>query len=191
MPKITGNWYAGSNHPIRRDELSGKKFFQWVKEHSYTIYSYPKFAVLTGNKLAIYNAVKAFDKTMVPLTEPWDNSIKQLEKFMSQAKKIYIKPIYGKEGNEICTIRSNNGFTLTHFMDKNKEKSQYSDLNSINEKLSELCTTDDYIIQQGIDNQRFPYPFSLRIIMVNNGERWHNIHWIIAANSITDVSNLY
>lgn len=192
VPQINANWTYATREMINRG-MGYERFKRWTAERGIEVYVPYELSELLANKRDTYELVSEFDPTLHPRTEELDGTTEQLETFLQRSELVFVKPRAGHKGDRIFVLRrSGSNYSLKHY-----HKGICRSLEPITigaaMAIIEIAATDTpYVIQKGIESLRLRgCVFDVRVVMVNDGSRWHSILETRVAPPGSDLSNIF
>lgn len=192
IPQINANWTYATHKLIDRG-MGYERFKRWTAERGIEVYVPYELCELLANKRDTYELVSQFDPTLHPRTEELDGTAEQIETFLQRSGLVFVKPRAGHKGNRIFVLRRDGSdYSLKHY---HKGICRLLEPISIGAAMAiiEIAATDTpFIIQEGIESLRFRGSvFDVRVVMVNDGSRWHSILETRVAPPGSDLSNIF
>ncbi len=192
IPRVNANWTYGTRRLINQG-MGYNKFKRWAQENQIEIYVPYGFSELVSNKRKAYEIVREYDVALHPHTEDYVGSLAQIESFLDRADVVFIKPRSGNRGNNIFVLRrASGGFSLKYYDQGNQRLFSRLTLEAAVGVVHVAAGPKSYIIQEGIEPQRFEGSvFDIRVVMVNDGSQWHSILETRLAPQNSDLSNVF
>lgn len=192
IPKINYDWNIG---PVNLDGKPGFEypdFEPWAVKQGYEIYPTRAFKRLAGDKFASYQAIIECDKNIAPYTQLLDDISPQLELFLQNSDTVFIKPRFGRMGNDIFVVKKNKGlYSVYHYMEGIKSNHQFESLPEVSLYLDTKTAEGQYIIQNGVKSLRYNNSaYDIRVIMLNDGDTWHALSEARVGAKNSDLSNI-
>jgi len=166
-----------------------KEFINWTKQTGRYTYVPSEIIDISNSKSNAYNLIAEFDRDFQPFTELFDNSRLQLEKFLDINDTVFIKPSGGSGGSGIIRLKKENSkYVLDDYSDKQKKNYLLNNLEQVLDTIGDLDS--EHIIQVGINTSRCDGAcFDIRVIMVNDGDRFNFISQARVGAKNYDISN--
>ncbi|NNL84462.1 MAG: hypothetical protein HKP27_02360 [Myxococcales bacterium] len=192
VPRVNANWTYGTRRLINRG-MGYREFKRWARQNEIEIYVPYSFSELVSNKRKTYEVVKEFDADLHPHTEDYGAGSAQIESFLDRGPVVFIKPRAGNRGNRIIVLREKSeGLFLKYYDQGGQRVFGPVTLETAAGIIDVAASERAYVIQEGIDSFRYnDSVFDIRVVMVNDGVRWHSILETRLAQSGSDVSNVY
>lgn len=192
IPVVNGNWTYQTRRLLEKG-MGYQAFVNWAEESQIGVYVPLAFSELVGNKTETYALVCSYHETLHPHSEPFRNSVQQLEHFVETSPLTFIKPRSGNKGDQIVTLRQEKtGFSVSYYVGGKHEKESAADLKSASEVVRKMMRGKKrYLIQQGIEI--LPYGdsvFDIRVVMLYDGEQWNWLHEARLSAPKKDLSNV-
>jgi hypothetical protein len=192
MPRVNANWTYGTRRMLK-DGIGYNHFKRLVRDAGVRVYVPYGFAELVSNKRKAYDVVRRFDPALHPRTEDYTGALLQVESFLREADSVFIKPRSGNRGNRIFVLRPvAGGFSLKYYEEGEQRQFPPLGLEAAIGVVQGAAGGRSYVIQSGIDSLRVEGSvFDVRVVMVNDGSRWHSIFETRLAPPGSDLSNIY
>lgn len=192
VPVVNGNWTYQTRRLLEKG-MGYQAFVNWTEEAQIGVYVPLAFSELVGNKTETYALVRSYHESLHPHSEPYRNSVQQLQHFVETAPLTFIKPRSGNKGDRIVTLRrEKKGFSVSFYESGKHEQESASDLESANEIVGKILEGKRrYLIQQGIEI--LPYGdsvFDIRVVMLYDGDDWNWLHEARLSAPNKDLSNV-
>lgn len=191
VPRINASWTYGTRR-LLNEGMGYRTFQRWIRQHDIRVYVPYAFAEMVSNKRKAYAAVSAFDPGLHPRTEDYSGRTGQLEEFMRTTGIAFVKPRAGSKGNRIFVARRNaTGLDLTYYEMKNSQHFGGISLDAAAAVIDGTVGGMSYVIQEGVDALRINGSvFDIRVVTVNDGQRWHTILETRLSPPGSDLSNI-
>jgi hypothetical protein len=192
VPRINANWTYGTRRLLNQG-IGYNGFKRWVAANGIRVYVPYAFAEIVSNKRKAYDAVRTYDPALHPYTENYSGSIVQVESFLERSASVFIKPRSGNRGNRIFVMRPDGGgVSLTYYDQRDKQVFGPLALEDAIGVIAGAVGGMSYVIQEGIESLRSEGSvFDVRVVMVNDGSRWHSIFETRLAPPGSDLSNVF
>jgi glutathione synthase/RimK-type ligase-like ATP-grasp enzyme len=192
MPRINANWTYGTRRLINLG-MGYKRFKRWAAENQIGIYVPYAFSELVSNKRKTYEVLREIDSSLHPHTEDFIGALPQVESFLDRSDTVFIKPRSGNRGNDIFVLRRGpGGISLKYYGQGAQRLFSSLDLPEALGVVQAAAGGKSYVIQQGIECARADGSvFDIRVVMVNDGSRWHSIFETRLAPPGSDLSNIF
>lgn len=192
VPRVNGNWTYATRTLINQG-MGYERFLQWSERQRIGIYVPHAFSELVRNKFETYKLVRAYHETLHPHSEPYRQSARQLEHFLSNAETAFIKPRAGSKGNRIVSLKKEGpGLALTWYANGRRKHSTVGTLAAARDFIRDVTRGGrGYLIQEGVSVMRHHgRVFDIRVIMINDGEAWHWLHEARESGRDSEISNV-
>lgn len=192
VPRVNANWTYGTRRLINQG-MGYNRFKRWTQENGIDIYVPYGFSELVSNKRKAYEIVREYDTDLHPQTEDYTGSVLQIQVFLDRAGAVFIKPRSGNRGNNIFVLRKGpDGYALKYYDQGSSRLFPPLTLEAAAGVIEVAAGQKSYIIQEGIESARFEGSvFDIRVVMVNDGTRWHSILETRLAPRNSDLSNVF
>lgn len=192
MPRINANWTYGTRRLINLG-MGYRRFTRWVADNQIGIYVPYAFSELVSNKRKAYEVVRKIDPSLHPHTEDFIGALPQVESFLDRSDVVFIKPRSGNRGNDIFVLRRGlGGLSLKYYGQGTHRLFSPIALPEALGVVQAAAGGKSYVIQQGIECARADGSvFDIRVVMVNDGNRWHSIFETRLAPPGSDLSNIF
>ncbi len=192
MPRVNANWTYGTRRMLKRG-IGYNHFKRLLQAHDLRAYVPYAFAERVSNKRKAYDLVRTFDPALHPHTEDYSGAPLQVEAFLSRSSCVFIKPRSGNRGNGIFVLRPGPGGLHLTFYDYGGQR-RFGPLTpeSMLAVVQAAAGGTSYVIQEGVESlQAEGCVFDVRVVMVNDGSRWHEIVETRLAPPGSDLSNVF
>jgi len=195
-PQINGDWSIGLRKALKNKEKSYQDFLDWVQKYQIAIYSSFEFSNLVSNKNKVSSIVNQIDGIKQPEADVLQNVDSQVPLYLEKYSMIFIKPQFGSKSERIIVLKKDAiGINFYYYP---------TQFNSPALRVHKICSTipetlnmvkqyavnEIFLIQQGIEVPRYKNsPVECRVLMVNDGLKWHSLHIIYLGFPDTHVSN--
>ncbi|MCK6371173.1 MAG: YheC/YheD family protein [Gammaproteobacteria bacterium] len=192
MPRVNANWTYGTRRMLK-DGIGYNHFKRLVQDAGVRVYVPYVFAEVVSNKRKAYDVVRSFDTALHPRTEDYTGALLQVESFLRDAGTVFIKPRSGNRGNRIFVLRRvAGGFALKYYEEGEQRQFPLLGLEAAISVVQGAAGGRSYVIQSGIEPLQVDGSvFDVRVVMVNDGRRWHSIFETRLAPPGSDLSNIY
>lgn len=192
MPRVNANWTYGTRRLLNQG-IGYNGFKRLLKANGIRVYVPYAFAESVSNKQKAYELVRRFDPALHPHTEDYTGSPFQLAAFLREATSVFIKPRSGNRGNRIFVLRPRaDGIALKYYQEGGQREFGPLTPEAVIALVQGAAGGRSYVIQQGVEPLRIDGSvFDVRVVMVNDGERWHSIFETRFAPQGSDLSNVY
>lgn len=192
VPRVNANWTYRTRNLIDRG-MGYRRFKRWAKENQIEIYVPFGFSEMVSDKCRAFKLVEDYAPGLHPYTEDYIGSRLQVEAFFERGNIVFLKPRAGNRGNQIFVLRRTKGGIALRYYDHGDQRSLSPITLDAALGVVEAAAEDrNYIVQEGVDSLRYDGSvFDVRIVMVNDSERWHSILETRLAPSDSDLSNIF
>lgn len=192
VPRVNGNWTYATRTLIGKG-MGYRRFLQWSERQRIGIYVPHAFSELVRNKFETYKLVRAYHETLHPHCEPYRQSGRQLEHFLSNAETAFIKPRAGSKGNRIVSLRKEGrGLAVTWYAGGRRKHCTADSPAAARDFIDDVTRgRKGYLIQEGVSVMRHQgRVFDIRVIMINDGETWNWLHEVRESDRDSEISNI-
>ncbi len=192
IPKVNGNWTYGTRQLLEQG-MGYQAFADWSQENQVEVYVPLEFSELVANKLETFRLISLFRNDLHPYTEPYRQSVNQLQHFMERNDLVFLKPRAGNKGDQIISLRQQGkDFLIKYFSGGAQQKFKAATISEAQAFVKDITDgTNRYVIQEGIESLRLGQRvFDLRVIMLFDGARWDWIHEGRLSAENSDLSNV-
>lgn len=192
VPRVNANWTYGTRRLINQG-MGYNRFKRWTRENDIEIYVPYGFSEVVSNKRKAYEIVREYNTGLHPHTEDYTGSAAQIQSFLDRTGALFIKPRSGNRGNNIFVLRKTpDGYSLKYYDQGSSRQFPPLTLEAAAGVIGVAAGQKSYIIQEGIESARFDGAvFDIRVVMVNDGSRWHSILETRLAPRNSDLSNVF
>jgi glutathione synthase/RimK-type ligase-like ATP-grasp enzyme len=192
VPQFNANWTYGTRRLIDKG-MGYRRFKKWVQKNDIEVNVPYEFSELVSDKRKTYEVVEECIPSLHPHTEDFIASSAQIESFLDRADIVFLKPRAGNRGNQIFVIRKqSDGLSLKYYDQGNQRLFSPVSLEAAMSVVDAAAGDKNYIIQEGVESVRFEGAvFDVRVVMVNDGKKWHSIIETRLAPQDSDLSNIY
>jgi hypothetical protein len=192
MPRVNANWTYGTRRLLNQG-IGYNGFKRLCRDNGIRVFVPYAFAERVSNKKKAYDLVRAFDPALHPHTEDYTGALIQVESFLRNASTVFIKPRSGNRGNRIFVLRPvQGGFTLKYYEDGGQRLFGPLTLDAAIGVIQGAASGRSYVIQEGINTLQVEGSvFDVRVVMVNDGSRWHALFETRLAPPGSDLSNIF
>ncbi len=186
LPTINHDFHIGaSNYDIYVN------FQSWALDRGYKIYPTKAIRLLSQDKLKVTELISQFDKSIITKTAKFDGSESQIQEYLQGKAKVFIKPRFGSQGNDIMVVKFHEGsFIVEYYLDKEKHSLSFANLLECVSYINSKIDGRRYIIQEAIDVMRYEESvFDIRTLLFNVNGIWHFMSEIRFSKPGYDVSN--
>lgn len=177
IPQINGCWYFGGSPEQQKRRF--KAFQRYTDERGIQVYAPWTFRRLLKNKWRTYKTLLPFAETLMPKTALFQNKVEQLASFLEQGARLFLKPNKGSRGKGIITLSKNQEtYQVVAYGKPEPKRFESPSLYVLLERIQEYTSSRTYVIQRAIDVP--PYNdagFDIRAIVLNDGRRFHCLHY--------------
>lgn len=191
VPRINASWTYGTRR-LLNEGMGYRTFQRWIRQHGIRVHVPYAFAEMVSNKRKAYTAVSAFNPGLHPRTEDYSGRPGQLDEFMRRTGIAFIKPRSGNKGNRIFVARGDAaGLALTYYEKKDSQHFGAISLDAAVAVIAGAIGGTSYVVQEGVDALRIKGSvFDIRVVAVNDGQRWHTILETRLSPPGSDLSNI-
>ena len=192
VPKVNANWTYATRHLLRLG-MGYQRFKEWTRQRGIGVYVPYEFSELVSNKHKAYEAVRTYDGSLHPCTEPFSGSPAQLESFLDRSPLVFVKPRAGHKGNRIFVLgRSGGGYALRYYDSRNRRTFPCISLDAVLAILAIATDREHYVVQEGIESLLYEGAvFDVRVVMVHDGRDWHSILESRLGPAGSELSNVF
>ena len=188
FPVVNGNWHNGWFG--QRSGEACRAFSLWATEREVPMYPPLAFVKLLNDKHDSGQLMNDLHPSLHPYTELYDGTDEQLSRFFDLNSKIFIKPRRGGQGNGIIIVDSeDSGYAVSYYEGKRHQRNSFTDREDVLDHVGELLGGSG-VIQHGLRLASYQQAtFILRVIAINDGERYQMIHKAVLAPPGGEVAN--
>ena len=192
VPAVNANWTYGTRRLIDKG-MGYKRFKRWTSENQIGIYVPYTFSEMVSNKKKTYEVLREYDENLHPHTEDFSGSRAQVGVFFERSDVVFVKPRAGNKGNKIFVLRRvPEGISLKYYEEGNQRFLSPLTLDAALGVIETEASEKRYVVQDGVESLRFEGAvFDVRVVMVNDGQRWHSILETRLAPIDSDLSNVF
>lgn len=193
LPAVNANWTYGTRKLLNKG-MGYKPFKRFVRERGIEIYVPFEFSERVSNKRKAFEMIHEVEPTLHPHTEDYQGNPAQLARFFERSPIVFVKPRAGNRGNGIFVLRprGSDACSVRYFEHANQREFSRLDFAAAISMINGAADDKAYVIQEGIDSLRFEDAvFDVRVVAVNDGQRWHEILETRLAPIGSDLSNIF
>ncbi|MBN9289214.1 MAG: YheC/YheD family protein [Gammaproteobacteria bacterium] len=193
IPKLNFDYHFRSATSTERQQAMYRNFEPWAAIEGYEIYPPKSIRRLTRDKLRTAEILAEYDPSIVPKTEHFTKNEEQIEKYLKDNHWAFIKPRFGRKGDDIFVVRKNdNQYLISYYYENNKNSLTVNTLLECIQFFSNNSKGNDYIIQEAIDCLSYEGSvLDIRTVVLNENKNFHFLSELVVGKKGNDVSNLF
>ncbi len=192
LPRINANWTRRTKRNLNRG-MGYEKFQGWMASRGAEVFLPYRISDVLSNKQRAFRLVYEYDPALHPHTEVYRGSLAQLDFFIGSGPLTFLKPRGGSRGDGLIVIQhQRDGLGISYYEKGRRRLDVASDVEKAHEVVERLVPRSKrMVIQRGIDTHKFDgRTFDVRVIMLNDGRRWHCLHEARLSRQRSRVSNV-
>ncbi|WP_284151946.1 YheC/YheD family protein [Desulfofustis limnaeus] len=177
IPQINGCWYFGGSPEQQKQRF--KTFQRYTDERGIQVFAPWAFRRLLKNKWRTYKTLLPFAETLMPKTALFQNQAAQVESFLEQGARLFLKPNKGSRGKGIITLsKHQKTYQVVVYGKPAPERFESPSLYVLLERIKKYTLSRTYVIQRAIDVPLYnDAGFDIRVIVLNDGNQFHCLHY--------------
>lgn len=192
IPAVNANWTYRTRKLLDRG-MGYRAFKKWAASNGVSIFVPFAFAEMVSDKRRAFAVVDQAFPGLHPHSEDYIRSPRQIENFFERSEIVFLKPRAGNRGNQIFVLRRKDDAIALKYYDHGEQRDLFPlTLDGAMSLIEAAAGDKNFIIQEGVDSLRFDEAvFDVRVVVVNDSERWETILETRLAPRGSDLSNVF